>query len=124
MDNVDFQIEMVRGDLRSKTFNLLTDSGSVLELEPEEIYFTVKNNSLNTKYRFQKRLSDGGIVKLATGKYMLTIEPEDTDDLDFVMYDCDIEIVRYNNPKLKRTFNGKLIINKESTHHCNEVVDG
>ena len=109
---------MARGDLETKTFNLKTKSGQVFSTEPDEIYMTVKKASRDHDYLFQKKMSDGSIVKVETGKYHFTILPEDTDNLDFRDYVFDIEIVK--DGMIKKTFCGKLVIGPEVTHHYNE----
>lgn len=114
------EIVMARGDLETRTFTLKNKNGTIYQTAPDEIYFTVKANAADRNYKFQKRLSDGGITFVETGKYQFTILPEDTDGLGFGTYDFDIELVKA--PSLKKTFCGKLVIDKEVTHHNNEVI--
>lgn len=109
---------MARGDLETKTFTLRNKDKTVFQTEPDDIFFTVKANAKDRNYKFQKRLSDGSISKIETGKYQFTIEPKDTDGLDFNTYDFDIEIVK--DGVLKKTFCGQLVLSKEVTHHYNE----
>lgn len=114
------EIRMARGDIEPKTFKIQYANGTLYEDIPDEIYFTVKNKASDHDYKFQKRLSDGGIVMVEPGKYSFTINPEDTNNLNFgASYDFDFEIVKGN--ELKKTFCGKLVLEKEVTHAYNEV---
>lgn len=112
------EIRMARGDVVSKSFTIKNRDGTVYDQTPDDIYLTVKTSALESEFLFQKRLSTGGITNLETGKYQFTILPEDTNGLSFRTYDFDIEIVKA--PSLKKTFYGKLILEKEVTHACNE----
>ena len=112
------EIRMPRGDIVSRSFTIKQKDGTVYTDTPDEIYFTVKDSANYKEYRFQKRLTDGGIVNIEPGKDQFSIMPEDTNDLSFSTYDFDIEIVKA--PGLKRTFFGKFILEKEVTHAYNE----
>jgi len=109
---------MARGDIVSRSFTIKNKDGTVFSETPDEIYLTAKTSAYDREYKFQKRLSDGGIVNVAPGKYQFTIIPEDTNALCFSIYYFDIEIVKM--PSLKKTFFGQLVIEKEVTHACNE----
>lgn len=112
-------IEMARGDLESRTFRVNGSNRSPFTDEFDEIYFTVKKFFNDKNYKFQKRLSDGGIVSMGDGVYQFTIMPEDTDGLEFGDYDFDIELVIEG--EIKKTYLGVLHLGKEVTHHNNEV---
>ena len=114
------EIRMARGDITTKSFTIKNKDGTLYSEEPDDIYFTVKSSANDKEYKFQKRLVTGTIESIDTGKYQFTILPEDTNDLGFSTYDFDIEIVKL--PGLKKTFYGKLILEKEVTHACNEGV--
>jgi len=114
------EIIMARGDLEQKTILLKTKAGQTYTTEPDEIYFTVKKYADDHDYLFQKRLTDGGILYVETGKYTFNIEPEDTNGLSFGEYAMDIEIVKEG--VIKKTFLGKLTLAREVTHYYNEVV--
>ena len=115
------EIRMARGDLETRSFTLKNKDKTVWSTEPDEIYFTVKKTAEDHDFLFQKRVSDGTIVKLETGKYQFTIEPEDTDNFEYGTYEFDIEVVKNNS--VKKTFCGKLVVTKEVTHHYNEVTN-
>ena len=115
------EITMARGDLEIRQFRVLDSNREPFTDQMDEIYFTVKKNAVYTKCEFQKLLTDGGIVPLGDGLYQFTINPEDTDSLEFGSYDFDIELVI--NGRLKKTFFGKLNLEREVTHVANEVED-
>lgn len=110
------KIEFARGDSYQKGF-ILKRSGQPVTEVFDDIYFTVKKFCTDHDYLFQKRMSTGGIVDDGDGHYTLFIEPEDTNELSFGDYDCDIEVKRTG---YKRTFQGKLTLTKETTHIYNE----
>lgn len=112
------EIRMARGDIVTRSFTIMNKDGTLFEEVPDEIYLTVKASASDSKYKFQKRLSDGGIVNTEIGKYQFTIKPEDTNPLGFRTYEFDIEVV--SEPWLKKTFVGRLVLEKEVTHACNE----
>lgn len=112
------KLEFPRGDSYERGFIMKdkTTREPVTEIF-DEVYFTVKQNASDEEYLFQKRMTSGGIVYDGDGHYTLFIDPEDTNELDFIDYDCDIEFVKGN---FKRTFYGVLTLTKEVTHQNNE----
>ena len=112
------KISMARGDVYSFSFGIYIDDAQTT-MEMDNIYFTVKKHYYDEAYVFQKRLNDHGIVDDGQGAYNITINPEDTEELDIGTYDFDIEIVKL--PDIKRTFIGVLELTKEVTHKGNEV---
>lgn len=54
-------------------------------------YFSVKKNTTDEEYVFQKSLSDG-ITKVETGKYRVRVAPADTKDEDLGTYFYDLQI--------------------------------
>ena len=111
-------INMARGDIHSVIFTLYEGDTQFLD-SVDDIFFTVKKKYNERNYKFQKRLSMEEIQYIGEGQYEFTIQPEDTDKLDFGDYDFDIEVVKM--PSLKQTFNGVLHLEKEVTHSINEV---
>lgn len=112
----EMELTFPRGDSYERGFILKRNNQAVTD-PFDEIYFTVKKYSTDKDFKFQKRLSTGGIVDDGEGHYTLFIEPEDTNELAFGEYDCDFEIVKGD---YKRTFYGKLKLTKEVTHANNE----
>jgi len=112
------RIEFPRGDSYECGFVLKDSRSGQTADEPfEEVYFTVKKNWTEKEYKFQKRMTTGGIVYDGDGHYTLHIAPEDTDGLTFGEYVCDLEFVKTG---YKKTFNGVLKLEKEVTHRDNE----
>lgn len=110
-------IIMARGDVFSFSFGLYID-GVLSTEEMDNVYFTVKNSHYTHDPLFQKKCSDGSIASDTHGSYTVTINPEDTDNLDFGDYEFDIEVVKL--PGIKRTFTGILSLTEEVTHRSNE----
>lgn len=116
------EIHMPRGDRRPIKFRFKNKgTGEVVDLNPDEIYFTCKDTNYKKDFLFQKKLSNSSIVVGDNGYYSLVIEPEDTDNLTQERdYDIDVEIYKLNS--IKQTITGKLYLEKEVTHACNESV--
>lgn len=110
------QIEMVRGDTLEKGF-ILQKNGQPSTDVFDDVFFTVKKYHTDHDFVLQKRMSTGGIVDDGQGHYTMFIDPEDTNELSFGDYDCDIEFKREG---YKRTFYGKFKLQKEVTHFYNE----
>lgn len=109
------KIVMARGDVKHIGFTVKL--GQQVQTEFDDIYFTVKKDSRDREFKFQKKVSDGTITE-NNGHYSFTINPEDTDELSFGSYAFDIEIVRL--PSIKKTFVGSLTLTDEVTHANNE----
>ena len=117
---VQFKIAFARGDSYDKGFILKSQAtGEPVTDEFDEVYFTVKKYSTDQDYLFQKKMTDGGIYTEWDGKFTVYIAPEDTDNLSFGEYDCDMEFVSVDD-EFKRTFYGKLELTKEVTYASNE----
>lgn len=81
-------ITMIRGD--SIAFNLMF-VGEDRDVTLGHAYFTAKKSKESTAKAFQKTLGDG-IEKIGTGEYSITVDPEDTDDLDPGRYWYDFRV--------------------------------
>lgn len=114
-------IVMPRGDIRLIRFQVIDfQTGERSQVDFDEIYMTVKKSIYERNYIFQKRLSDGDIVKLDAGDYQIRLEASDTDQLDFnKVYPFDIELI-YED-EIKQTEYGELRITPEVTCIWNEV---
>ena len=112
------EIVFARGDSYQRGFLLKNKkTGQPITETYDNVYFTAKKLYTDKDFRFQKRMSDGGIVSDGDGHYTLFIYPEDTDGLPFGDYDFDIEFVK---DRYKKTFSGTLTLAKETTHADNE----
>lgn len=107
---------MARGDLFYIPFGIYIDEELNMD-SIDQIFFTVKKHYYNAQPVFQKTL-ENGIDSDGEGNYLITILPEDTENLEFGEYDFDIEIIRA--PDIKKTFVGVLMLTKEVTHRQNE----
>lgn len=110
----------VRGDTFEFKFQRKTKDKQVITEKPDKMYFTVKNNDTENDYIFQKSLGDNTIsYDEETYYYYVTIDPEDTNNLDYGTYYYDIEII--TNNKVKTISIGTLSITSEITFSSNEV---
>lgn len=104
---------MVRGDTQSFELEITENNESVTV---DSIYFTVKNDTHTDEILFQKKLNDG--ITLTNDVYNITIDPSDTDSLDYGRYAYDIEIIKNS---IKKTIAvGVLDIKEEVTFVINE----
>lgn len=108
---------MPRGDIRLIRFKVYDASGEVFLKGLTDVYFTVKRTAEQWEPAISKSISAGTISKVGDD-YVIVLEPEDTDGLDFGSYVYDIELVRGN--VLKQTFSGSMILTEEVTHADNE----
>jgi hypothetical protein len=112
----ELSITMPRGDLRKVKF--CARQGESLTTDLTEVYFTVKNTTRASSVLFQKRLSTGDIVLGEDNYYHFSINPEDTDELDYGAYKFDIEIIK--DDEIKQTKVGVLTLTDEVTFASNE----
>ena len=112
----ELSITMPRGDRRNVKF--CVRAGETLQTDMTEIYFTVKSTARANNITFQKRLSDGDITLGEDNYYHMSIEPSDTDELDYGAYKFDIEILR--GEEIKQTTVGTLTLTDEVTFASNE----
>lgn len=111
------KIIMPRGDLRNVVFVVENVDGTTSDIEFTEIYMTVKRSFEDRWFIFQKKLSDNTITHDSDG-YHFTIEPDDTNDLDFGSYVFDLEFIA--DDTLKQTVTGTLLVTAEATTVWNE----
>lgn len=119
---MEYYIKMPRGDLFMYPFAMEMEDGTVYTGQLDSIYFTVKKSFFDGEVVFQKRLSNGTIEDNGDGTYLIRIEPEDTQNLNFGIYDFDIQVEKVDQiVELKQTFYGKLELTEEVTHSTDEV---
>lgn len=112
-------LEFPRGDNQNLVIDLVDKTGNKIVLGNDEMmYMTVKKNSRDKEYLFQKRLGDG-IEKREDGKYVISIFPEDTNNLDYGSYGYDIELKLGSVVKTLGIYT--LTLTEEYTHAGNEV---
>ena len=112
------RIAMARGDIHYERFVIANPDGTQAEIDFDKVYFTVKKSFKETRYIFQKKLSDGTIEKLSPGDYQVKITPEDTAGMPFGNYVFDIQ-VQFGDT-IKQTFPGEFAILNEATYPENE----
>ncbi len=112
------KITMPRGDIRNVQFTIKDMNGDVAAVDFSEIFFTCKKRRSDRNVCIQKSLSGNTIEKINDGVYQFTIEPSDTDYLDFGTYIFDIEII-YSDT-IKQTTVGTLTLTDEVTHAGDE----
>lgn len=115
------KIEIIRGDTKTLKFQRINKSTKeVITEKPDEMYMTIKSSYKNEDYVIQKRLSDDSIsFNIEDYFYYVTLEPKDTNDLEFGDYDFDIEVIEEENKKTILV--GEITILKEVTWEANEV---
>ena len=109
-------MEITRGDSKGLYFQRKRDGQPILQ-EAENIYFTVKVNNNTEEAVFQKTIADMTFDE--DGYYHFTINPEDTNGLNYgdYVYDIEVKIADYT----KTISQGTLSITKETTFPANEV---
>ena len=112
------RIAMPRGDIKLVRFLVNDPDGTTTHVDFTEVYFTVKKTSKEKMYQFQKRLSTGGMVKLAPGDYQVKMEPDDTSSMAYGNYLFDVQLLFED--QLKETFVGDFVLTNEITHSENE----
>ena len=112
-------IEIIRGDTKSLKFQRRTTNNEVIAEKPDKMFFTVKKGCYTKDYLFQKRLDTNISYDEDDNYYRFTIEPSDTDELDYDDYVFDIEIIK--NDIKKTIAKGTFKVESEVTFAENEV---
>ena len=84
---------MIRDTTESFTFSVTNLSASI-----SAVYYTVKKTVNQDVATFQKTLSNG--ITTSDGKYIVTIAPSDTVNLEPGFYDYDLKIIYGSNKKV------------------------
>lgn len=112
----DKTLAMTRGDTARFKFQRVDADGEVITSRPDSLFFTVKSNTQNQAFKFQKTLDDMTID--SDGTYHFTIIPTDTNGLAFGQYYYDLEVI---DSGVKTTISiGNFIIEPEVTYASNE----
>lgn len=112
-------IEIIRGDTKTLKFQRKSKAGELITEKPDKMFFTVKKGCYTKDYLFQKRLDTDISYNEDDNYYRFTIEPSDTDELDYGDYVFDIEII--TGEVVKTIAKGTLKILEEVTFAENEV---
>ncbi len=110
-------MEIVRGDTKELCFQRKAKGGEPILEQADSVYFTVKRPSLPDEFEFQKTLAD--MTFDTEGYYHFRIEPEDTDNLKFMEYKYDLEVIA--GGRKKTIARGTLEVLEECTFVTNEV---
>lgn len=113
-------MEIIRGDTKELKFQRRKKiDNQVITTKPDKMYFTVKYSYESKEPVLQKTLDNGITFNAEDNYYYMTINPEDTDKLQFRDYVYDLEII-VGNKKTTLAI-GDFKISKEVTHANNEV---
>lgn len=112
-------MEIIRGDTENFKFQRKNKSEEVIKTKPDFLFFTLKDSYYSKEYLFQKRLDKDIFYSEEDNYYRFTINPEDTDNLDYGSYVYDIEVI--TGDVVKTIAKGTLEIKEEVTFAENEV---
>ena len=84
-------LKQIRGDTRRYKFQRLNADGTPITIRPDKIYFTVKKSYSDNVVMLQKTIDDMTIDD--DGTYHFTVEPDDTNNLQYMTYVFDIEVI-------------------------------
>ena len=87
----DTYIRMTRGDTLSFGVQVYDEDGAPFGQDLELAYFSCKSNRSDTRFLFQKSLSDG-VSKVGKGSYVVRVAPSDTSRAKPGKYFYDLEI--------------------------------
>lgn len=108
-------MNITRGDTAVYSFTRKDANGNPITIQADKIYFTVKTNYYIDEFVLQKTIED---MTFDAGKYTFTIEPEDTENLNYGNYVYDIEVI---TDDYKQTISiGTFTITDEVTFTINE----
>jgi hypothetical protein len=120
-------MKIIRGDTKRYKFQRVDADGNVITERPAGLFFTVKESWGTQEPTFQKTIDDMEFdddpESDTYGYWCFTIRPEDTNDLPYETYVCDIEVVR-DFDKLEKTtiMKDQFKILGESTWATNEQM--
>lgn len=109
--------EFPRGDTYAlRKFRITDINNNVIDLTgKDQLYFTVKTDSNSNKVLIQKR-KDSGIELEEDGYYHITIEPADTNKLEYGSYVYDISWKSTEAKTIVKTLiNGTITLTDEVT---------
>ena len=109
-------MQITRGDTKALKFQRKANGEPILTMA-NKVYFTVKLNYKEKEALFQKTIDD--MTFDASGYYHFTINPEDTNNLDYGDYVYDLEIKTDNYTKT--ISKGAFSVTNEVTFSNNEV---
>ena len=84
----NLSMSLICGD--TLTFYLVFDGDGLTE-DLTEAWFSCKQSFTDTSYVFQKTITNGGITKESTNRYLVRVAPEDTLDVTPGVYKYDVQ---------------------------------
>lgn len=84
-------MQFTRGDTKKYKFQRIDKDKNVIETKSQKVWFTVKDN-VNTDEILIEKTLDNGITFDDEFYYHILIEHEDTEDLEYKSYVCDIQV--------------------------------
>lgn len=109
-------MNFTRGDTYKFKFQRLDANGEPILVKAEKLWFTVKKNYKTTEKLIQKTLSD--IIFDAEGYYHVTLQHDDTKNLKYKKYVCDIQVE--NSGVVSTIFKGTMTLTNEVTFEGGE----
>lgn len=67
--------------------------GNAITSKPQELIFSVKESFDAEDYIFQKKMTTGDITTQGNGEWQISIIPNDTINIPFGKYVCDVKVV-------------------------------
>lgn len=113
-------MEFTRGDTYKFKFQRLDKDNQPIMTKADKMWFTVKDNYYTNNILFQKTLENNTITFTDDGYYHITINPEDTNNLEFRDYYFDIQ--REINENILTIAKDTLTLTYEVTSANDEVV--
>ncbi len=119
--SIDYSFK--RGDTqRLKKFKILdANKQEIILTSSEELYFTVKKTTRDSSYLFQKKIGSG--IELGSdGYYHITIDPADTNSLEYgdYVYDIELKSISQGNTFVRTIIEGTITLEEEVTWGGNE----
>ena len=113
-------LEFPRGDTKTFKFKIKDNNGVELELSnTDKLFFTAKKSHTSTDIAFQKTLGNG--IELGTdGYYHVTINSDDTAELNYGTYGYDIEL-KTEAGIVKTLIIGSITLTEEYTFKGDET---
>lgn len=105
-------MKFTRGDTYKFKFQRKDVNGEPIMAKSEKMWFTVKQNYFTKNIELQKTL-ENGIEFTEDGYYHVTINPNETNQLMYGNYVCDIQVK--NDDVVTTIYKGTLTLTEEVT---------
>lgn len=105
-------MEFTRGDTYKFKFQRLDANNKPIMEKSQKLWFTVKENYYSLTPKIQKTL-ENGITFDEEGYYHITIEHDDTKNMNYGKYVCDIQVE--NDGIVTTIYKDEFILDEEVT---------